>query len=156
VNQQYQTIIALPTEEEIERIRNNVTAYYQSVGKNFDFSLDAGFEWLSGLSETINALEVTPTHQELERETRLSKTSIRRVLYKQKGIKREYHVYYTIRPLPAPDPNFPNLVARVVILFVRHASQKPLTTKELKARISAVTADIAEIDALRQEAIEGV
>jgi hypothetical protein len=42
-----------------------------------------------------------------------------------------------------------------MILFIRHTSQKSLTAKELQERISAVTADIAEIDTVRQEVAEG-
>jgi hypothetical protein len=46
---QYEIVIALPTQEKIEKIRNGITAYHQSLGKDFNFSLDAGFEWLDSL-----------------------------------------------------------------------------------------------------------
>jgi hypothetical protein len=150
VNQYFELIISLPVQKDIEKIRKEISAYSNDE--------DAGYEWGDGLSKVVNTLKTVPFHQAIERETGVGKAPVRKILYRQQGVRCHYHVLYMVDsfPVPDPEPNRPYLAGCVVILFVRHASQKPLTDEALEKRIGAVHRDIAEVDALRKELEDNV
>jgi plasmid stabilization system protein ParE len=125
-----------------------MNAIYEGI---IEFSDEASaFAWEDILYQQLESLRITPYQQEQERETKLAKTPIRRFLSVQKSPRREYHVYYVIHP----KQNTPPQNGEVRIISVRHASQKPLTTKELKIRLENLEKAIAQIEASRAEAEE--
>jgi hypothetical protein len=144
MNRYFTIFIPSPVFSDIEGVHASISQYSNSGDAD---------NWEEGLFDEIDTLKTTPHHQVIERETRLSKTNVRRILYHQKGTRREYHIFFTVKdvPTPNPEPNTPYLAGHVFLLFVRHAAQKPLTTKELKERLGKADAEIMEIDALRAE-----
>jgi hypothetical protein len=143
MNQEYEIVLSLPPRGDIENIYEGITQFSNE---------DDADNWEIGLYESLHSLKFTPNHQECERETRITGLAIRRILYRQKGVKREYHVYYTIEPSPVGTAGVAvPFLGRVVILFLLHASQKPLSKKALLSRIQAVRTDVAEVDAIRAE-----
>jgi plasmid stabilization system protein ParE len=138
----YELIVSQP-------VYNDIDTIFESI-KNFSNEDDA-FDWEDGLNDILEKLKNTPNHQELERETKLGNISIRKILYRQKKVRRDYHVIYSVLeyPKPNPEPNTPYLVGRVSVLFVRHAAQKVLTRKEIRERLQATVKDTERIDELR-------
>jgi hypothetical protein len=148
MNREYQlALLALPLQD-IEIIRNNITAFANTA---------AADDWEEGLYEVLDSLKMVAHHQECERESKLLGVSVRRILYRQKGVRRDYHVYYTIKPSPLSEiePDGFYVAGHVLILYLLHAAQKPLSKKELQARVNAVNAEMEEIDALRAELSQG-
>jgi hypothetical protein len=138
----YELIVSLPTYNDIDAISESI--------KNYSNEDDA-FDWEDELHNVLETLKYTPNHQELERETKLGGISIRKILYRQKKVRREYHIIYTITEYakPNPEPNTPHLAGRVSVLFVRHAAKKVLTSKEIRERLQATAKEIEQIDELR-------
>jgi plasmid stabilization system protein ParE len=144
MNATYEIVIGLPVRQNIYEIADNIVDYSNQEDAN---------NWEDGLSEVIASLKTTPNHQECPKETKGAKASIRKILYRQKGVRRNYHLYYRLEtyPTPDPEPNYPYPAGRVTVLFVRHASQKELTTAEIQARIKASDNDIADVDNLTKK-----
>jgi plasmid stabilization system protein ParE len=142
VNPRYEVIIPPSLQKDIEQIIQGIVAYSNKEDAN---------RWEDGLYDTLDTLSITPYHQECPRETRLARVSIRKILYSQKVPRRHYHIYYIVDayPTPNPEPSTPYLAGRVSLLFIYHASQKLLSTKDIKERIVTVDAEIAELDALK-------
>jgi hypothetical protein len=144
MNRVYEVFVPQPTNKDIDDAHLGISDYS---------NVEDADKWEEGLYATFSSLKTVPFHQAIERETGVGKVPVRKILYRQQGVRRHYHVLYMVESfsVPDPEPNRPYLAGRVIILFVRHASQKPLTDKALEKRIGAVRKDIAKIDALRDE-----
>jgi hypothetical protein len=150
MNREYQLVLSTLPLQDIDSIREDIITYTKSGKRTGEEDAD---NWEEGLYQVFQSLKIVPYHQECERESKILGTSIRKILYRQKGIRRDYHIYYTIKPYPLPDPepDHPYMAGRIVIFFLLHAAQKPLTESELIERTHNVQAEIQEIDAIRTE-----
>jgi hypothetical protein len=142
VNRFFEIVVPFVVSTEVNDIFGDIINYTENE--------EAAHVWLKGFFNALQTLERTPYHQICERETEISGFLVRRILHRQKEVRREYHAYYTIYEYPIPDPEPTNSypAGRVLVLFVRHAAQKPLTKKELGERLKAAISEVAQIDDL--------
>jgi hypothetical protein len=130
---EYQIFTSQMFWEDVDAIKEEIVTY-----SNFD---DAD-NWESGLFDTIRSLKTTAGYQICEFETEEAGFPVRKVLYRQKEVNRQYHLFFTISleeypmPLGGLTTAIPDLFGMVKIFAVRHASRRPMTGKELRRRFS--------------------
>jgi hypothetical protein len=94
VNREYEVFVPQPTNKDIENIHVSIR----------DYSNDEDADkWEEGLYETFSSLKIVPFHQAIEREAGVGKVPIRKILYRQQGVRRHYHVLYTVEVSPVPS-----------------------------------------------------
>jgi hypothetical protein len=96
--------------------------------------------WEDGLYESIRSLKTVAAYQVCELESQVVGLPIRKLLYRQKDVKRQYHLFFTIEEYPRPtiEPSTPYLLGVVKIFTIRHASRQPMTGRELRDRLKLI------------------
>ena len=128
---EYEIALSTSVERDLETIRAEIIFFSNADDANV---------WEDGLFDVIRSLKHVAGFQECKIESRRAGFSIRKILYRQSGIKRQYHLFFTIEEYTKPivEPTTPYLVGMVKILAVRQASRRSLTGKELQERLRNV------------------
>jgi hypothetical protein len=137
MNQEYEVAITTPSMQDIEKIRADIASYSSEDDSN---------AWEDGIFDVIRSLHIVAHYQESEPESQKMGFPVRKILYKQKGTKRQYHLFFTIDyyPKPAIEPTHPYAVGIVKIIAVRYATQNTMTKKEIQSRLDRANADLDE------------
>jgi hypothetical protein len=61
-------------------------------------------KWEEGLYEIFSSLKTVPFHQTIEREMGVGRVPVRKILYRQQGVRRHYHVLYMVESLSCARP----------------------------------------------------
>jgi hypothetical protein len=128
MTRRYHVNASLSARKDISRIEQNLVEHY---GPEF------ADQWEVGFLKALEVLSYNPMYQVQERETRLMGRPIRRYLYKvTPHSKNGYFIYYSLveAEIPDPEPETDYFAGIINIAFIRPASSKNLSAKEILER----------------------